>query len=115
MYLRKTGGRRVASLPGGRAITRADLPPPGTTRWVASRKAAVVLGVQSGLITQGEAFRDYDLSEEEFAQWVAGATVAGREGLRATRRAPLRASPQPPMQDGDDRDLPAGKALARKG
>ena len=83
----KRGGR-VAELPDGRRMTRDDLPPPDTTRWVASRKAAVVLGVEVGLITLDEACATYDLSEEEYAQWVHGASVHGKEGLRATRRLP---------------------------
>ena len=44
---------------------RADLPPPDTRRWVASRKLAVVLGVAHGLISRAEALRIYGLSDEE--------------------------------------------------
>ena len=86
MYIRKQAGPRVVRLPDGRPMTRADLPAPGCDRWVASRKIAVVLGVEAGLLTEAEAFDRYDLSEEEFAQWVAGAATMGAEGVRATRR-----------------------------
>jgi hypothetical protein len=40
--------------------------PPGTTRWVASRKAAVAGAVRGGEISFEEACRRYELSEEEF-------------------------------------------------
>ena len=47
MFLRKGTGPRVVTLPDGTQMTRADLPPPGTTRWVARRKESVVRGVQA--------------------------------------------------------------------
>jgi len=46
--------------------TAVDLPPPGTKRWIARRKAAVVAAVRSGAIGLEEACRRYELSEEEF-------------------------------------------------
>ena len=48
MFLRKQDGPRAVTMPDGSVMTRADLPPLGTTRWVASRKAAVVRGVLGG-------------------------------------------------------------------
>ena len=95
MMPRTKRGGRVADLPDGRRMTRDDLPPADTTRWVASRKAAVVLGVEVGLISLAEACETYDLSEEEYAQWVHGATTHGKEGLRATRRLPPSATDSP--------------------
>ena len=59
MYLKKIDGPRAVTLPDGRIMTRADLPPADTRRWVASRKAAVVRGVASGLITRDEALARY--------------------------------------------------------
>lgn len=55
MYLKKVEGPRAVTLPDGSVMSRADLPPADTVRWVASRKAAVVRGVVYGLITQEEA------------------------------------------------------------
>ena len=84
MYLRKGPGPRVVTLPNGTQMTRADLPPPGTTRWVARRKAAVVMGVESGLITLDEAMDRYELSEEEYASWAAAISAHGTDGLKTT-------------------------------
>ena len=84
MYLKKVEGARTASLPDGRVITRADLPDPKTRRWVASRKAAVVQGVESGLITRDWAIEAYGLSGEELDAWVNLSRVHGRHGLRTT-------------------------------
>ena len=84
MYLRKGPGPRVVTLADGTQMTRADLPPAGTTRWVARRKAAVVRGVESGLITLREAIERYELSEEEFQSWQSAASIHGTEGLKAT-------------------------------
>lgn len=84
MYLKKVDGPRAVTLPDGRVMTRADLPDPGTRRWVASRKAAVVRGVLYGLISQAEAERRYALSSEEFREWVTAVSEHGEEALKAT-------------------------------
>lgn len=84
MYLKKIQGPRAVNLPDGSIMTRADLPPKETTRWVASRKAAVVRGVVHGLITQEEALDFYGLSEEEFKEWVWAISRHGEEALKAT-------------------------------
>lgn len=84
MYLKKVDGPRAVSLPDGTVLTRADLPPPATRRWVASRKAAVVRGVLYGLLTQTEALERYSLSEEEFIGWVKAVSDHGEEALKAT-------------------------------
>jgi hypothetical protein len=60
------------------------LPPAGTRRWVARRKAAVVAAVQCGLITREEACRRYELSEEELSSWQLSFETHGIEGLRVT-------------------------------
>jgi hypothetical protein len=54
-----------------------ELPPPDTLRWVARRKAAVVAAVTNGVITNEEACRHYQMSEEGFFAWQAGRPVAG--------------------------------------
>ena len=74
--------------PSGRAfggLTMADLPPPNTMRWVIRRKAEVVAGVRSGLISLEEACRRYKLSIEEFLSWQRLIESHGMAGLRATR------------------------------
>lgn len=67
------------------ALTLADLPPPGTARWVVSRKAAVVAGVRTGLITLDEALERYALSLDEFLCWKRLVDSYGIKGLRTTR------------------------------
>ena len=71
--------------PTGQAITEADLPPPNTKRWVMRRKAEVVAGVRSGLISLEEACHRYTLSVEEFLSWQRLIDSHGMRGLRATR------------------------------
>ncbi len=85
MYLRKIDGHRSVTLPDGSILTQADLPPPTTRRWVASRKAAVVRGVLYGLITEEAALDRYNLSGEEFQEWVRAVSLHGEEALKATR------------------------------
>ncbi len=53
----------------GSPITKADLPAPNTKRWVARRKAEVVIAVNRGLLTFEEAQQRYSLSIEEFQEW----------------------------------------------
>ncbi|MDF1727581.1 MAG: DUF1153 domain-containing protein [Sulfitobacter sp.] len=84
MYLKKVDGPRSVTLADGRVMSQADLPSPQTRRWVASRKAAVVRGVIYGLITQTEAQRRYQISEEEFLEWVRAVSEHGEEALKAT-------------------------------
>jgi len=84
MYLRKVDGPRSVTLPDGSVMTRADLPPPDTSRWVASRKAAVVRAVIYGLITREEALERYRLSEEEFGEWESAIAMHGEDALKAT-------------------------------
>ncbi|TNC69489.1 DUF1153 domain-containing protein [Rubellimicrobium roseum] len=84
MFLRKVDGPRSVTLADGKVMTRADLPPPDTRRWVASRKAAVVRAVETGLISRGTALSTYGLSEEELDEWIEAVTAHGVGGLRAT-------------------------------
>jgi Protein of unknown function (DUF1153) len=73
--------------------TAIDLPPLGTKRWVARRKAAVVAAVRSGTIGFEEACRRYELSEEEFLAWERGIATHGVPGLRTTRLQIYRDAP----------------------
>jgi Protein of unknown function (DUF1153) len=84
MYLKKVDGPRQVMLPDGVILSRADLPPADTRRWVASRKAVVVKAVQHGLITQSEALERYSLSEEEFGFWRQAVENHGDKALRVT-------------------------------
>ena len=92
MYLKKVGGPRTVTLPDGSAMSRADLPPINTTRWVASRKAAVGKGVAAGLITREEACQMYALSEEELDSWFSAVRKHGEKALRTTRLKSYRQS-----------------------
>ncbi|MBP1804260.1 DUF1153 domain-containing protein [Rubellimicrobium aerolatum] len=85
MFLRKVDGPRSVTLPDGTIMTRADLPPADTRRWVASRKAAVVRAVAAGLISRATALSTYGLSEEEFIQWETAVTLYGEGALRTTK------------------------------
>lgn len=84
MYLRKVEGARTARLPNGQTMTRADLPPTTTRRWVASRKAAVVAAVGCGLVSRETALKMYDLSPEEFDSWERNIAQHGLNGLKTT-------------------------------
>ncbi|UMA63564.1 DUF1153 domain-containing protein [Roseivivax marinus] len=84
MYLKKVDGPRAVTLPDGTKMTRADLPPADTRRWVASRKAAVVRAVQHGLLTDEQARLRYALSEEELDEWMRAMSVHGEGALKAT-------------------------------
>ncbi len=65
-------------------MTRADLPPANTQRWVASRKAVVVRGVLYGLISTSEAKTRYGICDEEFNGWVAAVAEYGDDALKVT-------------------------------
>lgn len=67
-----------------------DLPPTNTTRWITRRKAEVVAGVRSGLISLEEACRRYSLSVEEFLSWQTTLDRHGLPGLRVTRLREFR-------------------------
>ena len=84
MYLKRVDGPRQVTLPDGTVLSRADLPPPETRRWVASRKAIVVHAVVFGLLTQTEAMERYALSEEEFDLWRKAVEKHGVKGLKVT-------------------------------
>ncbi len=84
MYLHKVEGPRSVTLPDGTILSRADLPPENTKRWVASRKAIVVRGVLYGLISLSDAKSRYGLSDEEFNSWVSAVAEHGMDALKAT-------------------------------
>ncbi|MBC7158692.1 MAG: DUF1153 domain-containing protein [Porphyrobacter sp.] len=71
--------------PLGETLTREDLPPPDTRRWVVRRKAQVVAAVNGGLLTIEEVLARYGLTLEEFASWQRALDRSGMQGLRVTR------------------------------
>lgn len=84
MYLRKIDGPRSVKLPDGTTMTRADLPPPETKRWVASRKASVVKAVAFGLVSRDEAKDMYGISEDELSEWENAVRNHGERALKTT-------------------------------
>lgn len=79
--------------PQGEPLTRSDLPPPNTSRWVIRRKAEVVAAVNGGLLSIPEACKRYDLTLEELASWQRAVDREGMAGLRATRVQHHRQAP----------------------
>lgn len=92
MFVKKIRGPRLVKLPDGTVMTRDDLPDASTTRWVASRKAAVVKAVRHGLIHADEAVELYGLSEEELTHWMDTSESHGETGLKVTRLQEFRQS-----------------------
>lgn len=77
---------------------RAALPPAGTERWVASRKAAVVRAVAGCAIARGAVCERYGLTEEELQSWMTAFASHGDRALRTTAiqnyRQPKVAAPR---------------------
>ena len=68
--------------PNGFELTLATLPPIKGTRWVARRKAEIVIAVGSGIITLAEACEHYAISADEFVGWERAFAQKGVTGLR---------------------------------
>lgn len=85
MYIKKSRGPAFVTLPDGTKLTRSELPDKATRRWVASRKAKVVLAVEVGLIQLDEACALYGISVEEFEGWVKAIKKHGVGALKATK------------------------------
>ncbi len=84
MYIKKGKGPLFVTLNDGSKMSRADLPPPQTHRWVASRKARVVKAVEAGLLENAEACEIYGLSDEELTDWCDKARKHGEAALKTT-------------------------------
>lgn len=85
MLKNENGGVKVITGPLGEPMTRADLPPATTTRWIVRRKAQVVAAVHGGLITEEEVREIYGISADELLSWQLLAARCGMLGLRATK------------------------------
>ncbi|HEU0223562.1 MAG TPA: DUF1153 domain-containing protein [Paracoccaceae bacterium] len=90
MYIKRVNGPVFATGLKGELISRADLPPADTKRWVARRKAAVVAAVNGGLISAEEACRRYSLSMEELDSWRQAVAKHGARALRVTAMQSFR-------------------------
>ena len=62
-----------------------NLPKSYSTRWSASRKAAVVNAVELGVISLGKAMEKYRLSLAEFEGWQESFASKGVQGLKVTK------------------------------
>ena len=76
--------------PDGSPLTIADLPAPGTKRWVIRRKAEVVAAVRGGLLSLEEACSRYTLTVEEFLSWQQSIDRGGLAALCVTHRKEYR-------------------------
>ena len=83
----------VPGMPAAYHGSEISLPPPGTKRWVMRRKAEVVNGVRTGVITLEDACSRYNISAEEFASWQRLIESHGIRGLRTTRVQQYRIRP----------------------
>ena len=70
--------------PEGAVLTLDNMPPRGTVRWIARRKAEVVAAVRGGLLSFGDACERYALTSEELIAWQQAIEHSGMNGLHAT-------------------------------
>jgi len=83
--MERTGAEPFVIGPDGERMTKADLPPPDTRRWVARRKARIVAAVEGGLISREAALRRYALTAEEYESWRSALRRYGMRGLCVTK------------------------------
>jgi hypothetical protein len=79
---------------GERQLTES-LPAPDTVRWVASRKATLVRGVQAGLLSLEDACSRYSITVDEFLVWQNRLARHGDRGLRVGAFRDIRNSRRP--------------------
>ena len=84
--------------PDGNVLTLADLPSPNTKRWVARRKAEVVVAVKGGLLSLSDACERYKLTVEEFLSWQHAIRRHGMDGLHATQAQQYRNAIMPRLR-----------------
>lgn len=86
MYVKRPNMPVAVRLPDGTLLSRSDLPPKDTVRWVARRKMVIVLAVASGLVTREEMLQRYAISGEELDEWEIASQKGGTHSLKATVR-----------------------------
>jgi hypothetical protein len=59
-----------------------NLPPPGTMRWTAWQKVAVIRAVRNGALSPADVRSRYLISEEELAGWQSDFDRSGLAGLQ---------------------------------
>ena len=84
MHIRKVFGPRTVQLPDCGYLSRGDLPPPNTKRWVASRKSAVVKAACFSLISLEEAYGLYDFTQDDYSSWQKAVARHGKSAIRTT-------------------------------
>jgi len=72
----------------GEILTIADLPEAGLSRWTAARKSIVIRAVMFGLISADDAIDRYELTQDEFQEWLRCYADYGRNGLKVTHKKP---------------------------
>ena len=70
----------------GEILTIGDLPDAGLRRWTAARNWHVIRAVMFGLISTDEAIEHYDLTHDEFQEWLRSYADYGRNGLKVTHK-----------------------------
>ena len=86
MYVRKSTKPRVVKIQSGEILTIGDLPDSGLRRWTAARKSLVIRAVMFELISTDEAIERYDLTHDEFQEWLRSYADYGRNGLKVTHK-----------------------------
>ncbi|MBD3677851.1 MAG: DUF1153 domain-containing protein [Rhodobacteraceae bacterium] len=84
MQIKTLEKTETVTLEDGTTLSRAELPPTNTQRWVASRKALVVKAIRAGLLDRGEAMKLYSISDEELSSWEERVSSFGEAALKAT-------------------------------
>jgi hypothetical protein len=94
--------------PSGSELTRENLPPPNTARWVPRKKAEIVAAVRGGLLSLSEACDCYALTLEEFTAWQDAIDHFGLRGLRMSHSQTHRQAMPNPSLDGREEALTRG-------
>jgi DNA-binding winged helix-turn-helix (wHTH) protein len=66
-------------------LTRGNLPPPSTKRWVLSRKAELAAAVHVGLISWNEIASSYRVRRQDIEAWISKLVGRGPEALLTLR------------------------------
>ncbi len=114
------GSAPTAMRLGEKVVTKGDLPPAGTTRWVANKKLQVLGAIRSGMLSRAEARERYALADSELERWIASEEKGGVEGLKCTkpphsRRGSPRHVPRENFSVGRFEIEPAARRVAFDG